>query len=158
MDETVFKPRFSPRSIGDAFVSFLVGLLQVVLLFLLPTIVAFYLSDSFVMAALVINATYLLFLLFSVTKVSVSPAGIRFFRYLGSPKILEWSEIEDIERVSRGEIVLRGWLWPLFPAREMTPSLTSTGHIRIRYGRKFVYFPPKDIAAFERSVGEHLRS
>jgi hypothetical protein len=99
-----------------------------------------------------------LFVLFSVSKVSISSAGIRFFRYFGAPKILEWSEIEDIEQVSRGELVLKGWLWPLFPAREMTPSLTSTGHIRIRYGKKFVYFPPKDIAAFEQSVDEHMRS
>jgi hypothetical protein len=72
----------------------------------------------------------------------MSKAGIRFHRLLGGPKFLNWEQVGEILVVNRKELIVQGWLWPLFPAREMSPSFSSLNHVKIKYDDKFVYFPP----------------
>ena len=67
---------------------------------------------------------------------------------LGSPGKIPWADVESIEPASPDEVVVHGWLWPRFPMREMTPTLTSVGHYRIRWQGGAAYFPPRDVQQF----------
>jgi hypothetical protein len=94
--------------------------------------------------------------LYSVASIAVNDRGIVFSRIFGNPKFLAWQDIKEIAPASRRELILHGWLWPLLPAREMTPSLTSMGHYRIAWTKGWCYFPPQDAESFLRLVAGHL--
>jgi hypothetical protein len=155
MDTLTVRPRVSPRSVGDLLICVPVGVLQAALLFFLPAGLVWYLTDSFDMAALAYLALGLNWLAWSVTKLELSPKGVRFVRWFGSPKFIAWEDIRAIEPSSPKELILQGWLWPLFPAREMTFSLTAQGHYCFRYIDGYAYFPPVDEAAFLQFIARH---
>jgi hypothetical protein len=71
---------------------------------------------------------------------------------LGARKKIPWANVESIEEASQAELVLRGWLWPRFPPREYTASMTSIGHYRICWQGGTAYFPPKDVQQFLYAV------
>lgn len=104
----------------------------------------------------IVLVVILAFYLFRVTHLTLNGEGIRFHRILGSPRFLAWHKIRSVAPASRREVVFRGWLWPLFPAREMSSSLTSLGHFRIQWDNGFCYFPPADSQAFQAFVSHHL--
>lgn len=148
----VVKARLLPRSFQDVVTSTLVAIVQITVLFALPAWLTATLSGSKGMGIAVAVLFYIVFGLFSVRELRISDSGIELVRIMGNPKHLEWAEVERIELVSSRELIVKGWLWPLFPAREMTPSFTSYGHYRISFRREFVYFPPDDKELFERLI------
>lgn len=156
MSEEIFKPRVMPRDIPDGLLSLAIGLLQTAVLFVIPGFAFFFLTrDASVGFAAAVIA-YFAFPLFSVSKIVVTSRGIRLSRILGSPKLIPWSAIESVELAPRSELVWHGWLWPIFPAKEMTPSLTSLGHYRIQFNGTSIYFPPNDPEAFKASVQSYV--
>lgn len=153
----VFPPRVLPRSIADfAITTFAVLPIQVTALFFAPSAFAFLVSGSSEVAFLVAASIYFIFLLFSVWSIAVSQDGIRFKRLLGDPKLLPWSEVLSVTEASRSELITKGWLWPLFPAREMTACLSSVRHYKISWNGGFCFYPPADTLGFEKHVEEHL--
>ena len=148
--------RFWPRSGSDAFISMSLGLLQVAILFILPSILIALLLQNILIGIGAYFALLFFWTLFSVRMLRVSENGMEFVRVFGSPKQLSWNEITSVEKAARSETIVHGWLWPPFPTREMTFSLTSLGHYRISYGSKWVYYPPKDSEEFESLVKSFL--
>jgi hypothetical protein len=135
------KPRIMPRDFIDCLLSLSVGLL-VSILFGTPVLAVYAITHSRVAALVTFCLIYALFSCFAVTRLTLSAAGIRFHRLFGSPRFLAWDRIVSIAVAPRGELVLRGWLWPPFPAREMTASLTAREHLRITWRDGYCYFPP----------------
>jgi hypothetical protein len=144
-----------------------VGLfLQVLPLLVVPSALVFFVAAAFGIStgvsALCAALAYLLFyslgLTFTVWSLQLSVDGIRFMRLLGNPKMLRWTEIIDISEASRKEVVVRGWLWPLFPAREMTPCLSALRHFRIRWHFGYRYFPPADADTFLQMIDEFRKN
>ena len=97
-------------------------------------------------------------LLFMVRRLTVSSDGLRFHRVLGSPKFLAWERISSVAIAPRNELILRGWLWPLFPSRESTPSLSALKHYRITWDGGFCYYPPARTEDFEQYVVTKLQT
>ena len=91
-----------------------------------------------------------------VSALEVSEEGIRVSRLYGSPKFLPWSEVSQVEEVGRTEVVVFGWLWPPFPAREMTPSSSSVGHFRIRYRNGYFFYPPANPVHFMEVINKYI--
>ncbi|MCL2298488.1 MAG: hypothetical protein FWC38_00150 [Proteobacteria bacterium] len=153
---SVVKPRILPRSLRDASLSLGVFVIQFTILLILP---ALFLAVfvSLLSGALCVIAIYLLFLLFTVKEIRVTNEGLHFIRLAGSPRRIRWSEVSSITKVTSREIILRGWLWPPFPAREMTLSFTAEGHYRIAFNGKYIYYPPADTQQFEALLSAHLR-
>jgi hypothetical protein len=156
MNELIFKPRVAPRNGADALITTGVGLLQVLVLIGIPGAIALALWRDLRIALVCMFAINTLFLLMSVTKVVITDEGMRFSRLLGGPRLLAWDVIDVVEEASRKELIVRGWLWPIFPPREFTTSLSSLGHYRIAFRGNVVYFPPKDEAGFMAAVKMHL--
>lgn len=156
MEPKIIKPQIGPRDIIDGRISALVGLVQMLLLFGIPCGITYMVTRNPFVVVAVFVAVYLSFLSFSVFRLEASVSGLYFKRLLGSPKFLRWDEIKEIKEVGRRELVLQGWLWPLFPAREMTPSLSSLHHYRITWGRRHCYYPPENPQEFEELVREHV--
>lgn len=155
----VFSPRFLPRGIVDFAITTLIAFpIQATGLFVVPAFVTGLLFSSIELALFTAVLVYVLFLLFSVWSVSLSNDGIRFKRMLGGPKFLAWSEVTSVTEVTRWELIRKGWIWPLFPAREMTACLSSVKHYRISWHEGFCYFPPSDTHAFEHHANVHLSS
>jgi hypothetical protein len=155
----ILKPRLLPRSFSDLAICMLVPVpLQLAGLFAAPALVAYLLTDSEVVAWMVVVGIYAAFVSLSVWSISVSCDGIHFRRMFGSPKYLEWSEILSIEVAPRWELIRNGWLWPLLPAREMTMSLSSLGHYRISWADGFCYFPPSNSELFDSYVSSYMPS
>jgi hypothetical protein len=150
------KPRFLPRDLLDILIGLPVGALQVGVLLILPSVLAALLLNPLV-GVLTYPVIYTVWLLFSVRSITVDVNGIAFHRVFGSPKHLRREEIVSVEEAPRREVVLCGWLWPLFPAREMTPSLSALHHFRIRWAGGYCYFPPKDVAAFPTLITEMMK-
>jgi hypothetical protein len=152
-----FRPRLLPRDLLDlaAFIS--VGFAQLTALLVIPYFLFLFLTKSPLVALLAPISLYGLFALYSVRFILVDATGIKFARILGKPKLLTWSEIKEVSLVSRGELIVHGWLWPLLPAREMTPCLSSQGHYRISWGKDCCYYPPADVELFKSVVAEHLK-
>ena len=150
-------PRILPRGVVDLLVAVAVGTCQTLVLFGIPAMIVFVLTHSPFASFLTFVAVYIVFLLFSVRYISLGSDGILFHRVWGTPKLLPWGSITGIETVPRNELVLRGWLWPIFPAREMTASLTSLNHYRISWVGGFRYYPPRDAPEFERHALSRIR-
>ena len=131
MDEYVTIPaRLLPRDAADFMIGSAVGLLQCVVLVLVPAFLGWSATGSVWAAVATGLGLYLLFLAHTVKSLDVGVDGVHFNRWLGRPKLIPWSEFRSAGIATRRELVLRGWLWPPFPAREMTPSYTSLGHCR----------------------------
>lgn len=145
-----------PRSGSDALITAFFGLLQVVVLFILPSILMSLLFQNVLVGIATYLALGLLWILLSVRTLRVSEDGMEFVRVLGSPKWLSWNQITSVEKAPRNEVILYGWLWPPFPTREMTFSLSCIGHYRIRYGSKWVYYPPRDGKVLESLVESYV--
>lgn len=144
-----------PRDLIDLALTLIVCPVQLGFLFVLPSYLVFLITNSRQFALLLFFVVYLIFLLFSVWGLGLSSEGIRFKRLLGSPKFVPWQDILSIEEAPRWELIRKGWLWPLFPAREMTASLSSIGHYRISWHDGFCYFPPADNLYFEHYVSQY---
>jgi len=156
MTEKVFKPRFAPRGFVDGLIAACAGSFVSVILSGLPALVGYLISQNVMVALLFAMVGYVVLVLFSVSKIAISPAGIRFSRILGTPKLLPWDAVTHIEEASRRELIVRGWFWPLFPPRELSTSLSCEGHFRIEFGGKSVYFPPHDKIGFVAAAREYI--
>jgi hypothetical protein len=158
MRGTSFKirPRMAPRDGADVLLGlFVTGLFQILLLGVLPSVLAYLLTDSVLWAFGTYMVCYVAVLSFVVWSVRLSARGIHFIRLLGSPRFLPWEEVTDVAEASRRELVIYGCLWPPFPAREMTPTLSLLGHFRIRWRNGWCYYPPRDAEVFKRLVDEY---
>ena len=150
-------PRINSRGFSDFCVVWFVAFpVLLVALFIVPGLVSYLLSGSWRVGVGVPVVIYFVFLAFSVWSISISSEGIQFNRWLGSPKFLPWGRIASISVAPRWELILRGWFWPLLPAREMTASLTSLDHYRITWDTGFCYYPPADPLLFEEHVSKYL--
>jgi hypothetical protein len=159
IDSVVISPRFWPRDILDIVIGLPIGVLQVAIVCGLPGLFVFVLSGSLLIAAFTAVIVHSTSLLFVVRRLIIASDGLHFDRKFGSPRFLPWTQIKDISSVSRVEIVLKGWLWPIFPAaREMTSSLTAIGHYRIKWDSDYCYYPPIHRKEFEQYVAARLRS
>jgi len=152
------KPRLTPRNLSDALLSTAIGSIQIVVLFLLPAWLVYVWTGSMAVAGGVALASYGIFGLFSVTALQVDQTGIKLKRILGSPKSVPWSEVMQVREAPRWELIVNGWLWPLFPSRELTPSYTSIGHFRFQYGDQYFFYPPLDIDELINALPAHLKT
>lgn len=121
-----------------------------------PALLAFFLTHSLGIAFLAFCVAYGIALLFMVRRLTITSDGLRFHRILGSPKFIQWDRISSIAVAPRSELILRGWLWPLFPSREITPSLSVLRHYRITWDFGFCYYPPAHTEDFEQHVVTRL--
>jgi len=154
---TKVKARLLPRDVTDIMVVLFVALpLQFVPVFIAPSVAGFFIARaigcgfvaSFACAFAIFHLIYLTWLGFTVWSLRLSAGGIRFVRLLGKPRFLRWEEITEIAEAPRREVVVRAWLAPRFPTREMTPSLSALRHFRIRWGTDYCYYPPDDAESF----------
>lgn len=148
-------PKLSSDNLQDALITVFVAIIQVSVLFGLPGFVVYWLTDNEPVAWLITLSIYLLFLSFSIFSITVGEEGIKFNRLFGLPKLLSWSEITSIEPASPEELILKGWLWPLFPAREMTFCLSSRGHYRITHHGGYCYYPPENPESFMTLINQY---
>jgi hypothetical protein len=157
--DVIVAPRICPRGFADfCLCTFVVLPIQLLILFVLPAAIAFALTRSTTAAIGTAVVAYLVFASFSVSRVSLSPQGIRFHRILGTPKFLDWERVTSVDVAPQRELILRGWLWPMFPAREMTACFSSLQHFRITWDSGFCYYPPADSEVFEKYVTAHLKT
>jgi hypothetical protein len=147
-----FKPRILPHDFIDILIGVVIGTMLIVVSFVIPSVLAIWLSGNVVVGVATFLGIYCVWLLFWVRKLELSERGIRFVRVLGWPALVPWSDVESISLAPRLEVVLRGWIWPLFPPREMTASLTALGHYRIRFTAGTAYFPPANVEPFEIAI------
>jgi hypothetical protein len=155
LDPVKIKPRTMPRDFMDVLIGLFVVLpVQVVPVFFLPSGLIWWLTGSFLLGFLTFIVIYTVWLCWTVWSLELSSDGIRFVRFCGAPKLLRWDEVTDISEAPRREIVLHGWLWPVFPAREMTPALSALCHFRICWRGGVSYFPPARADEFKRQIDE----
>ena len=162
----VIRPRILPRDFIDVCLSVSIGLFQTALFFGIPALLAFFVTrslgvariHSLGVALLAYCVAYGLFFLFVVRRLTVAADGLHFHRVLGSPKFLSWERISTVAIAPRKELILRGWLWPLFPSREITPSLSALRHYRISWDTGFCYYPPAHTEDFEQHIVTKLRN
>ncbi len=152
-----FAPRILPRDAGDFAVALSISVLQIGSLFVLPSLVAGFLAHSPAVGEYTFFFLLVVFLSFTVEKITIDRSGVRFHRFFGSPKLLAWKRIVAVEEAPRSELILHGWVWPLFPAREMTACMSSVGHYRITWDDGYCYFPPADARQFEACVAGRVR-
>jgi len=139
----------------DVLILLLVALpIQIVPVFFLPGGLIWWLTGSVLLGFVLLVITYAAWLCWTVWSLELSSDGIRFVRLWGTPKVLRWDEITNISEAPRREVVVHGWLWPMFPAREMTPALSALGHFRICWRGGMSYFPPAHIDEFKRLTDE----
>ncbi len=156
------KPRIMTRDFCEVLLFFVIFPLQIVPIFILPPLLVFVVTlmtgvnsdTSFGLAFLTFSVLYFIWMTFSVWSLRLSEKGIEFVRLFGKPKLLLWNEITDIAEAPRKEILIKGWLWPMFPCREMTACLSALRHFRISWSKDCCYFPPVDADNFLKLVGE----
>lgn len=122
--------------------------LQLFPIFGVPCVLVYWASGSVDLAFLAFLAIYGVCMMFAVWSLRLDTQGIEFCRLLGRPKFLRWDEITSIRTAARKEVVKDGWLWPLFPPREMTACLSARDHVRFEWDSGFCFFPPKDADQF----------
>ncbi|QYF95365.1 hypothetical protein KY495_09525 [Massilia sp. PAMC28688] len=142
---------------ADTLIAIVIGIGQSAILFGLPALLAWYASGSTTIAWIFAGALYLGFVLFCVTDITVAGDGLRLKRMLGDPKLIAWKDVTEVTEASREELIIHGWLWPLVLPREMTPTATSIAHFRIQFGKRWIYYPPKDAMGFQEAVRAHLQ-
>ncbi len=148
-------PKFSCDNLQDAFIMVSIAIIQMSILFGLPSFLIYALTGSESFSLLTFVFVYILFLSFSVSSISVGEEGIKFKRLFGTPKSLSWSEITAIEPVSPKELIFKGWLWPIFPAKEMSFCLSSNGHFKINYHGGYCYYPPANPENFMAIISQY---
>ena len=159
MKRRIFKPRILPNSVFDFFAGILISSILTSVTIFLPAIVVALLAKSILAGFVTFSAVYGLWLLFTVKRLELDHDGIHFIRVLGGPKTIRWADIESIDDVTPAEVVLRAWMIPPFPPREMTVSCSMSGHVRIRFrtderGKDLedTYFPPRELDEFRSLV------
>ena len=165
-ERIVIRPRILPRDFIDVCLGLPIGIFLSVLFFCIPALLTFLLSlwlgatliTSLGVAAVTYWLAYGSFFLFVVRRLSVAADGLHFHRVLGSPKFLSWERILSVAIAPRREVILHGWLWPLFPSREITPSCSALQHYRITWDTGFCYYPPAHTEDFEQHVVTKLRN
>ena len=150
-----FKPFSQKEKFPLSLAPALVALVQFFVLITLPYFALFQFTKSEFVFVVLISTIGLTFLSFSVFSVSVSEEGIRLKRLLGSPKLITWQDFKGISRASPREVIIYGWLWPLFPAREMSLSMNVSGHVRIFYRDKYLFFPPESFEEFQNAIEKY---
>ena len=150
----IIKPRILPRDVIDVLIGIPIGLYQVIIFLGVPSIAIGFLTHSFAIGFFAYCLLYCFYLLFMVRKITIDENGIMFHRVLGTPKKLNWQEIETIVEVSRSELLFKGWL--CIPPRELTLSLSAKQHFRIKWRSGFCYFPPKETSVFEEIVKQYI--
>jgi hypothetical protein len=91
----------------------------------------------------------------SVFRVTYDQHGLRFVRLAGSPRLIRWDDMAEVGPAPRSEVFLKGWLWPLWPPREATWSMTLLGHVRIVHVGGVTYLPPRDLPGFLSLMRSH---
>lgn len=150
------EPRLMPREPVDAAVGLAIGMIQLavlVMLALVPAAAASWITQNPLAVVATFAVTVLVVLLapqlLVVQRLRCDEEGLAFVKVFGRPRKVRWSDVQAIEGASRAEVVLRGWLFPFFPpVPEMTATLTSAGHYKIRWQGGIAYFPPRDVARF----------
>ncbi len=156
MVEMTFPPKVVTQGVFDALLATLFGLLLVAILCGLPAVLVFLLTQSLIAAAAAFLVVYLGFLAFTVWSLSASERGLRLHRLFGAPRLIPWDQITSVREVGREELILQGWLWPLFPPREFTPCMSSMGHFRIDFDGRHLYYPPRDADLFRQYMASKL--
>lgn len=159
-----FKPRISPLDAVDAVIALLVMMLQLALYFFLPAAIAYCLTYLITGAAAPsVGAAFgavvgiaLTAAAYTVWGAEVTEEGLRFRRLVGEPKFVPWSQVTGIAAAPREDVILEGWLRPLFTGREMTASFSSKNHFLITWKGGSYFYPPEDSAGFEQAVKSHL--
>lgn len=118
-----FKPRLAPNGLADLLGTSLIGAAMIGVLFILPSILVGTLLDPRA-GLLTFAALYAVWLLFTVRRLDVDADGIHFVRVLGEPRLIRWADIETVDEVGPAEVILRAFMVPPFPPREMTAELT----------------------------------
>ena len=118
----------------------------------LPAVVVGIVSHSILLGLLTFFSIYGSILSVMIWSVRVSEAGIRFVRLLGYPRFLSWDQMEKIEPVDRTEVILRGWLEPRFPPREITYSSSTRNHFIVAWSGNWLYFPPRNVRLFREFI------
>ena len=153
----VVRSRILPRDALDVAIGLPFGLLAATVVMGLPAVSAYLVSDSVEGALVVALLAGGISLLYTVRSIELGPDGIRFRRLLGSPRMLTWIDVDAIVPVERMEVVLRGWLWPMFSPRDASLCLSARGHFRITWGRRWCYYAPKDPSRFQELVQKYLQ-
>lgn len=150
---------FKPFSHQDKFPLTLapaaVALVQLLVFIGIPYLISTLFNKPEIIFISLISVVFVLFLSFSVFSLTISEEGIRLKRFMGHPKLISWSEFKGISRATPKEVIIFGWLWPIFPAREMSPSVGVSGHVKIHYNNKYCFFPPESIEAFEDAIEKY---
>lgn len=145
----VFETKFYPDNFTDGLIALLVFIVQTSILFILPSLTIYFLSNSFPLALLTYFYVSCVLSLFSINKITINDLGIVFDRTYGSPKFIKWNEIKSITPAESRDVILNGWLWPIFPFREFTKCLSSQGHFKIVYSDGYTFYAPKDSERFK---------
>ena len=158
-DAVVLKPNLAPEGLVDGLVTLAAGVFLLLLggMAVVAVAAVTLVATENPVAARVAGLVTLVVLmaalfLTEVHWLRVDADGLRFGRWLGRPRLLRWADVLQVEAAPPGEVVVRGWLWPPFPPREATRSLSAHGHYRIEHTGGTCYFPPVDAAAFREAV------
>jgi hypothetical protein len=149
------EPRILPRGPLDAALGVTIGVLHlgvVAVLASVPTYAVKVLTQNPLAVVLTFLATFfgasIFVSLCTISHLRCDEEGLEFVRAFGKPGKVPWARVESIEEASQAEVVVQGWLWPRFPMREMTATITSLGHYRIRWQGGVAYFAPRDVQRF----------
>lgn len=138
-------PRILPRTFPDFLLTLSVGIIQILILVVLPYKLVGVVANNDV-ATIIPFLVILYFVLGGVRFLGIDSEGIKFKRVLGAPKRIEWRFLEGVEVSPPLRTICLGWLWPIIPAREMTFSFSSYNHVLFHYsGGKLAFFSPYDI-------------
>jgi len=151
-EQHIIAPKQNPTDESDRSIGIRIGILQIAIIIVAPALLVGITLQSIIFGVLASIVICGLFFCFSVSCISLSEDGIHFKRTLGSPRFLTWDSICCIEEAPRTELIIRGWLWPPIPAREMTACPSSVGHYRITWKTGYCYYPPADPQLFESLV------
>lgn len=149
------KPRILPRDALDVVLVLVLLPYQMGVIFGIPCYIVWALTDSSDAVCIAFLIVYGVFLTFVVWSLRFDADGIHFRRLLGKPKLIPWNELRMATVVSRSELVLHGWIWPLYPPRETTFSLSALGHVRFDWPGGYCYFAPADVDQFLAEIRSH---
>ena len=150
-----FKPKITTSGFIDFVIFLTFGILQTVIMFALPGYLIFSVTGNEILGWASGAALYIVFTLFIVKSITISESGIDLKRMFGNPKSIPWDRVRGYIEVTPKEVIIFGWLWPLFPAREMTPCMSCKGHVRIQLDDGYFYYPPNDLHRFREALEKH---
>jgi hypothetical protein len=156
--EVYFKPREMPRDLIDVALGLIVTPYILGVIFGVPWLLAWIVLRDAGLAFAVGAGTgvvlgLVVFPLCTVWGAAVGPQGIRFRRWLGSPRRISWDRVQSIEEAPRGELFFYGTFTPW---KELSVALSWRQHYRIEYDNgRFYYFPPDDPYAFCEAVRQY---